>query len=55
MQRQFKNHTPETYKARMPSQEWENHKIEVRKLSADGRTAAEIVALLKGKYGYLVK
>jgi hypothetical protein len=51
----FKNHTPKTHEARMPSQEWERHKLEIQRLRADGSTVAEIVTLMEEKYGYSVQ
>jgi Clr5 domain len=55
MYNRFKNCTPETYKARTPSQEWERHKAELQELNADGSTVVEIVALMKEKYGFPVQ
>ena len=56
MEGQFVSWTPKsTYAPRIQPEEWEKHKDELRRMQGEGKKMAEMLAVLKEKYGFSAK
>ena len=53
MGNQFRHWAPKT--ARIPSQEWETHKVELRRMRTEGIPMKVMLAVLEEKYGFVAK